>query len=190
MLYSWHLLSWFFYHFHFAWKTPINRLWKRSHLSTLLEENIIVTQPLHPSFHDMYSNKYSRPHQTLSQFTVIEFHLSYCHSHSMPRSTLWLNDLVNLNSNRVSWGSTPHSGRIGRVISTQLWLLHWSSRVLQSELNHSPHYGLQGQISVGGPQNQASHLPTEINWNSFEAPWCSPSTPGTHSHLHSSPQIH
>lgn len=106
-----------------------------------------------------------------------DFYLVYCQWHSTPRSTIWLNDLVNLNSNSVSWGSTPHSRRIARVISTQLWLLHWSSRVLQSEPNHSPHYRLQGQISVGGLQNQASYLPTEINWNSFVAPWCSPSTP-------------
>lgn len=103
--------------------------------------------------------------------------LFFLQSHPIPRSTIWLNDLVNLNSNSVSWGSTPRSGRNGRVISTQLWLLHWSSRVLQSEPNHSPHYRLQGQISVGGPKNPALYLPTEINWNSFVAPWCSPSTP-------------
>lgn len=93
-----------------------------------------------------------------------DFYFLYCQSHSTPRSIIWLNNLVNLNSNSVSWGSTPHSGRTGRVISTQLWLLHWSSRVLQSEPNHSPHYRLQGQISVGGPLNQALYLPTEINW--------------------------
>lgn len=109
----------------------------------------------------------------------------YCQSNSSPRSTIWLNDLVNLNSNSVSWRSTPHSGRIGRVISTQLWLLHWRGRVLQSEPNHSPHYRLQGQISVGGPKNQPSYLPTEINWNSFVAPWCSPSTPDSFTFVHS-----
>lgn len=78
-----------------------------------------------------------------------------CQTNSKPRLTIRLNDLVNLNSNSASRGSTPRSGGIGRVISTQLWLLHWSSRQLQSEPNHSPHYRLQGQISVGGPQNQA-----------------------------------
>ena len=111
-----------------------------------------------------------------TRLNVRDFYLSYCQSHSTPRSTIWLNDLANLNSNSVSWGSTPRSGSIGRVISTQLWLLHWSGRVLQSEPNHSPHYRLQGQISVGGPKNQPSYLPTEINWNSFVAPRCSRST--------------
>lgn len=128
------------------------------------------------------------PHESVeTQFNVRDFHLLYCQSHSIPRSTIWLNDLVNLNSNSVSWGSTLRSGRIGRVISTQLWLLHWSSRVLQSEPNHSPHYRLQGQISVGGPQNHALHLPTEINWNSFVAPWCSPSTPDSFTFAQSTP---
>ncbi len=118
------------------------------------------------------------PHQTIkTQCKVRDFYLLYWQSHATARSPIRLNDLVNLNSNSVSWGSTPHSGRIGGVISTQLWLLHWNSRVLQSEPNHSPHYGLQGQISVGGPQNQPLYLSTEINWNSFVAPWRSPSTP-------------
>lgn len=100
-----------------------------------------------------------------------------CTASHIPRSILWLNNLVNLDSNSASWGSTPHSGRTGRVISTQLWILHWSSRVLQSEPNHSPYYRLQGQISVGAHWIRLCVFPLRLIENSFAAPWSSPSAP-------------
>lgn len=40
---------------------------------------------------------------------------SYRQPHSTPRSIIRLNNLVNLNSNSVSWGSTPRSGSTGRT---------------------------------------------------------------------------
>lgn len=91
--------------------------------------------------------------------------------------TTWLNDFLNADSNSVSWGSTPLSGIAGRVISAQLWLVHLSSRGLQSGLNHSPHYRLWGQISVGVQLIHALCLCTEISFNSFGTPKYFLSTP-------------
>lgn len=73
-----------------------------------------------------YSNKLPKCHISVkAQSSTVQTEISVwalhhsCHlPHSKPRSTIRLNDLVNLNSNSVSWGSTSHSGMSGEIIST------------------------------------------------------------------------